>query len=258
MPEAVVQAVTMSSAWLGQALFLTVLTGLFVRRRYRVCYSFVLYLLVVLGADLLLLLGPKKIESDGILMSLLGAKGFYSRTFWFIKELTINVLRFGIALELAYRTFRSFPGARSTARGVLLLLISITLFSVLAVTPQVSAVNSDDRIEQVVGRLQPRVLNGTVWLLTGIAAVVLWYRLPVDRFHKAILIGLVPFLLIFTIGLNAIETNSWSRGTVDSVNHVHALAYLLLLAYWAWAAWAPVRSPVQPPGPLPALERQAG
>lgn len=256
--DGVSDALTIGVAWLGQALVLTVLTGLFVRGRYRVCYLFVPYLLVVLGADLLLLLGPKSVEADGILMSLLGAKGFYSRTFWFIKELSINLLRFGVALELAYRTFRAFPGARSTARGVLLLLIGITLASVLVVTPQVSAVNTDDRIEQLVGRLQPRVLNGTVWLLTGIAAVVVWYRLPVDRFHKAILTGLVPYLLVFTIGLSAIETNKWSQGIVENVNHVHTVAFQLLLAFWAWAAWAPVRMPVQPQGPLPALERLAG
>ena len=258
MLDAVLEALTIGVAWLGQALTLTVLTGLFVRGRYRVCYVFVLYLLVVLGADFLLLLGTKKVEGDGILMSVLGAKGFYSRTFWFIKELSINLLRFGVALELAYRTFRAFPGARSTARGVLLLLIGITLVSVVAVTPQVSAENSDDRIEQLVGRLQPRVLNGTVWLLTGIAAVVLWYRLPVDRFHKAILIGLVPYLLVFTISLNLIETSKWSPATVQNVNHIHTLAYQFLLAFWAWAAWAPVRAPVQPQGPLPALERLAG
>jgi hypothetical protein len=258
MPDTVAGAVTISAAWLGQALVLTVLTGLCVRRRYRACYSFVPYLLVVLGADLLLLLGPKRIESDGILMNLLGAKGFYSRSFWLMKELTINVLRFAVALELAYRTFRAFPGARSTARGVLLLLIGITLVSVLAVTPQLSALNSDDRIEQVVGRLQPRVLNGTVWLLTGIAAVVLWYRLPVDRFHKAILTGLVPYLLVFAIGLNAIETSNWSVRMVESVNYFHILAFQLLVAYWAWAAWAPFRAPARPPQPAIVLERQAG
>lgn len=258
MADTVLTALTIGVAWLGQALVLTVLTGLFVRGRYRVCYTFVLYLLVVLAADLLILLGPKKIESDGTLIGLLGAKGFYSRSFWLIKELTINVLRFGVAMELAYRTFRAFPGARSTARGVLLLLIGITLISVLAVTPQVSAVNSDDRIEQMVGRLQPRVLNGTVWLLTGIAAVVLWYRLPVDHFHKAILIGLVPFLLVFTTGLTLIESNGWIPGVVASFNQVQTLAYLFLLAFWARAAWAPVRVSVPPQAPLPALERQAG
>jgi hypothetical protein len=258
MLDAVSKAFTIGFPWLGQALVLTVLTGLFVRGRYRVCYLFVLYLFVVLGADILLLLGTKKVEGDGILMSVLGAKGFYSRKFWFIKELSINLLRFGVALELAYRTFRAFPGARSTARGVLLLLIGITLVSVLAVTPQVSAENSDDRIEQVVGRLQPRALNGTVWLLTGIAGVVLWYRLPVDHFHKAILIGLVPFLLVFTIGLSLIETNNWNPGTVKSVNNLHTVAYQFLLAFWAWAAWAPFRAPARSQEPLPALERLAG
>ena len=32
--------------------------------------------------------------------------------------------------------------------------------------------------------LQPRVLNGSIWLFTAIAALILWYRLPVDPFHK--------------------------------------------------------------------------
>jgi hypothetical protein len=101
-------------------------------------------------------------------------------------------------------------------------------------------------------------LNGTVWLLTGIAAVVLWYRLPVDRFHKAILTGLVPYLLVFAIGLNAIETSNWSTRMVESVNYFHILAFQLLVAYWVWAAWAPLRAPAQRPQPAVVLERQAG
>jgi hypothetical protein len=101
-------------------------------------------------------------------------------------------------------------------------------------------------------------LNGTVWLLTGIAAVVLWYRLPVDRFHKAILTGLVPYLLVFAIGLNAIETSNWSTRIVETANYFHVLAFQLLVAYWAWAAWAPFRAPVRPALAATALERQAG
>ena len=35
-------------------------------------------------------------------------------------------------------------------------------------------------------------------------------------------------------------------------------AYVLLLAYWARAAWAPFREPAQARGPAPTLERQVG
>ena len=41
-------------------------------------------------------------------------------------------------------------------------------------------------------QIQPRILNGTIWVFTSQAALILWYRLPVDSFRKAILIGLIP------------------------------------------------------------------
>lgn len=245
-------------AWTVQVMTVTVLAGLFLRRRYRACHSFVFYLLVILAGDLLILLGPRQLDAGSWLFDSLGKRGFYSRDFWLIKELAINLARFALALELAYRTFRSFPGARSSARGVLFILVTVTLVSVIAVTPQVSALDPDDRLNEIVGRLQPRVLNGTVWVLTGMAALILWYRLPVDRFHKAILTGLVPYLLVFTIGLNAIQSYGWSKSVLEWRNYVDPTAYLLLLAYWAWAAWAPVKAPAQAEDPIPLLERRAG
>ncbi len=257
MAETIGAIVQVAIFWTVQALTLIVLTGLFWRRRYRVCPSFVAYLLVVLIGDLLQALGPRQPTPGAWLFTLLGKRGFYSRSWWLLKELAIHLVRFAVALELAYRTFRSFPGARSTARGVLLVLVSVILVSVIAVTPQVSATDPDDHVTQIIGRLQPRVLNGTVWLLTGMATLILWYRLPVDRFHKAILTGLVPYLLVFTTGLNAIESYGWSTSIVAWRNVVDPLAYLLLLTYWAWAAWTPVTSPAVARGPAPVLERQA-
>jgi hypothetical protein len=243
--------------WTVQLMTVIALAGLLVRGRYRTCPSFVLYLLVILAGDLLLLLGPRHLDVGSALFGLLGEKGFYSRSFWLIDQLAINLARFVVALELAYRTFRSFPGARATARGVLFVLVGVTLVSVVAVTPQVSAIDPDDRVKQIFGVLQPRVLNGTVWLLTGMAALVLWYRLPVDRFHKAILIGLVPYLLVFTIGLNATETYGWGNSLVQWRNLIITSAYLLLMGYWARAAWAPHAPPAVARGPAPVLARLA-
>ncbi|PYQ17881.1 MAG: hypothetical protein DMF79_16415 [Acidobacteria bacterium] len=238
-------------------LTVTVLVGLFMRRRYRVCYSFVGYLLAVLVGDLLLFVGPSSLQDGDWLFGILGKGGFYSRRFWLAKELILNLMKFAVALELAYRTVRAFPGARSTARKLLFVAFAAILVSVAAFMPQVSEVNDADLINRMAGQLQPRVLSGTVWLLTGIASLVLWYRLPVDRFHKAILTGFVPFLLIFTIALNAIDSHGWSDPFRRAVNYVHTLAYVLLLAYWAWEAWAPPAPPTVARGPAPVLERQA-
>jgi hypothetical protein len=79
----------------------------------------------------------------------------------------------------------------------------------------------------------------------------------VDRFHKAILTGFVPYLLVFTIGLNAIDSYGWSDSVRKTVNYVHTSAYILLLAYWARAAWAPLTAPVVARDAVPVLERQA-
>jgi hypothetical protein len=242
----------------GEVACLLVLAGLFVRRRHRVCYVFPVYLLVVVAADFLMLLGPRHLEPPHPLYGILGQGGFYSRPFWLMKEVLINLLRFALALELAYRTFRAFPGARSTARGVVLVLTTVTLVSLLAITPEVSTLDRGDQITQIIGRLQPRVLNGSVWLFTGMAAVIVWYRLPVDQFHKAILTGLVPYLLIFTIGLNLMDSYGWDRSVMELANYLSAFAYLALLTFWARAAWLPVAAPVQAKESLAVLERQSG
>src|SRR5260370_26622509 len=250
-------SIEIAVACMVQVLTLAVLVGLFRRRRYRVCYSFVGYLLAVLVGDMLLFVGPNNLQEGGWLYNFLGNEGFYSRRFWLAKEVLLNLLKFAVALELAYRTFRAFPGARSTARRVLFVAFAAIVVSVAAFLPQVSEVNDTDLINRLAGQLQPRVLNGTVWLLTGIASLVLWYRLPVDRFHKAILTGFVPFLLVFTLALNAIDSHGWSDPILKAVNYVHTLAYVLLLAYWARAAWAPLAVPAVARGPAPVLERQA-
>jgi hypothetical protein len=247
-----------ASKFTGAALTGAILLGLLVRRRYRLCYSFMLYILVILVGDLLLAWGPMELATDDLLFPFLGEFGFQSRRFWLVKEMTINLLRFAVAIELAYRTFRSFPGARATARGVVFLLLVVTLVSVVVATPHVAAAQeSGGFVEIAVTRLQPRILNGTIWLLTGIAALILWYRLPVDRFHKAILTGVVPYLLVFTVALNLLDTYGFQEMRVR-VNQVSLMAYLLLVAYWARAAWAPFRAPARAPEPALTLERQVG
>ncbi|HXB55453.1 MAG TPA: hypothetical protein VN461_11755 [Vicinamibacteria bacterium] len=158
---------------------------------------------------------------------------------WVLKEVFVAALRFGVALELSFRTFRAFPGARSTARGVVLLLLAVTFATVLAVTGDgsQSTASTPPTFELTAGRIQPRLVNGTIWLFTAIAATILWYRLPVDPFHKAILIGFVPYLLFFTIGLNVLDSYGWDLRTL--VNYADVGAYIALMAYWARAAWLP-------------------
>lgn len=227
--------------WAGPIAALLLVIGLFVRRRASGCWAFVAYLGVVAGADLLQLLWPDR---------------FFRQSFWLSKELVIAALRFAIALELTYRTFRAFPGARATARSVLLLLLVLTLAAVTLGTSDLPQSASEPQLGALISRLQPRLLNGTIWLLTAIAALILWYRVPVQRLHKAILSGLVPYLLVFTTSLNLIE--SWGWEVRSQASYLHTIAYLALLSYWTVEAWRKGDLPVQAPAPTAAVQRSTG
>jgi hypothetical protein len=228
-------------ALVGDVLILVAVLGILARRRYRICYTFLLYLSAVLVSDVLLTFV------------------LYTKLFWLLKEVLINALRFGVALELSLLTFRAFPGARSTARGIVLLLLVVTLVTVVAVSGDGnhSVGMAPPTVELIAGKIQPRLLNGTIWLFTAIAAVILWYRLPVDPFHKAILIGFVPFLLIFTSGLNILDSYGWDQRLRTYVNYAQTVAYSILAGYWARAAWMPAGAPIQAPEGVPALQHQA-
>jgi hypothetical protein len=234
--------------WLDQALIVAaqllgfaILCGLVMRRRAGVCWTFIPYLGVALVADLLMLAWPER---------------FFHLWFYVGKELLIHVLRFALALELTYRTFRAFPSARATVRGALLLVLAVTFVIVLAATGDLAPQEGAPAHGPLVSRVQPRLLNGTIWLLTGVAALILWYRLPVHPFHKAILIGMVPYLLVFTVSLNIIESQGWAIR--ERVNPFHQAAFVLLLGYWAVAAWRRSEVRARAPAPDPTLRQVTG
>ena len=196
------------------ALAAAILVGLVYRGRCRLCWSFVAYLAVFLASGALMGLVPDV---------------FYTRQFWLYKEAALHALKFGIALELAWRTFRAFPGALSTVRTTVFVVLALTLGGVLAVP-------EPREFESIAGEVQPRIVNGTVWLFTSIAAVILWYRVPVNPFYKTLLIGFVPYLVVFTIALQLFATYGFDKLAAVN-NYLYPLAYLLVLAYWCAGAW---------------------
>ncbi len=229
--------------WAVVIVALVVVGGIVVRRRVGVCRTFLPYLGVIALADLLILVWPEQ---------------FYRQWFWFGKELLIHLLRFALALELTYRTFRAFPTARATARGVLLAVLLLTLGIVFIGSGNLEVPDGTPALGPLISRVQPRVLNGSIWLLTAIAGLVLWYRLPVHPLHKAILVGLVPYLLVFSVSMSLIESHGWD--VRRSVNYLYTLAFLLVLVYWAFATWRRNEAPLQAP-PLatdPTLGRATG
>jgi hypothetical protein len=199
----------------GLLLLAACLAGLFVRRRQALCVSFTLYLAAVLLSDTLVLLWPDR---------------YHIWEFWVLKESVHNLLKFGIALELTVRTFRAFPAARNTATGLVLTVLVLTWLSVGA-TPDIEVAQP----RELAVSLQPYVLAGTLWLFLAISALILWYRLPVVPLHKALLLGFVPYLLVFTVAINLLRASGGNARAV--AGYTKTVAYQLLLAYWVYSAW---------------------
>jgi hypothetical protein len=197
-------------------LVFVVLAGLVVRKRVTACWSFALYLAAVGVADLLIAAWPAR---------------FFRYDFWILKESVHNLLKLAVALELTVRIFQPFPSAYAAARRAVMVVVAglgaLIWFSLAGGTDYFS----------VVGRLHPHVNDGTVWLLVALGGYCLWYHLPLDSIHKAILIGLVPYLLVYSVVQRAFVALGWERGNL--INHTAPVAYLALLVYWAFVAWRP-------------------
>jgi hypothetical protein len=199
----------------GLLILATLIGTILVRKRYRTCYSFLAYLVAVLASDALIFFWPGR---------------FFTWDFWLFKESVHNLLKFAVALELGVRTFRAFPGANATARRLLLFVLVLTYVAVVAVPtgrPEYSV---------LAAQIQPRILNGTIWVFASQAALILWYRLPLDLFHKAILMGFVPYLLIFSLAMNTLNALGWKQEVNELQSYTQTSAYDLLLLYWLRSA----------------------
>jgi hypothetical protein len=153
---------------------------------------------------------------------------FYSFSFWMLKQAVYDIAKLAVALDLADSAFRAFPGARATARFVLLCILVITGAAIIGVS--ISAPPS-----VVVGELHPRILSGTIWLMTATAVLVVWYRLPVHAFQRHILLGFTSYLLVFTTVLNILRAHGLDLR--QELSLVDTFAYAGVLGWWAYATW---------------------
>jgi hypothetical protein len=191
---------------------LGVLAGLFVRGRARLCWSFAFYAAAILVGNTVASLWPA---------------GFYTPSFWVLKQGVYDALKMAMALELAWRTFEAFPGALRTARVILLALLAVSALALGALTPASSYMT--------LWEWQPGIATAALWLLTATALLVVWYQVPVHDWQRAIMLGLAPYLLVFVTLLDLLRRHGWTArseiGVADSA------AYLALAAFWAWAVW---------------------
>jgi hypothetical protein len=206
---------------------ITLLVGMMLRGRAALCWSFTFYIVAIMLGNGLVTLAPDR---------------FYTGWFWVLKQGAYDVLKMVTAVELAWRAFRSFPGAWRTARWVLIGLLVTSTLTLSWLTPRSSY--------KTLWEWQPSVATGAVWLFTSVALLVVIYQIPIGEWQRAILLGFAPYLLVFVTLLNVFKSRGWAVraeiGVLDS------LAYLLLVLFWARAAWQP-EHPEPAPAPLGSL-----
>jgi hypothetical protein len=155
-------------------------------------------------------------------------------------------LRFGVALELTYGIFRGFPAAAVTARRVMLVILVATAVVALGTAPP------DVTYTRMHAESVPRMASAAIWMLTALAGLVLWYRVPLAPLPRAILMAYAPYLLVFTIGMSLLF-DPGSRHLRVWVVYADPLAFFILTNYWLRVAWrtAPESALLPPPGQAP-------
>ena len=200
---------------------LAALAGLASRRRFSLCWSFVAYAAAILVCGNLVALWPSR---------------FYTPEFWAVKQTVYDVAKVAVALELAWRVVRAFPGAqRSARRGV------VALFAAAAAL----AVVFPPRGAGMMGDVHMRAVGVVVWLLGLAALVAMWYHLPIHSWHRALLLGFSAYLMVFTILLEVLRQSGWAAAA--ELGRLDGWAYLAVTCWWAVAAWRVERVPAGVP-----------
>ncbi len=164
-------------------------------------------------------------------MFVLWPSHFYRRWFFLERQTGLDVLKLAVALEVAWRTFRLFPAARSAALLTGLAILATTAMATS--TLPIGAAASE--WEVVVGQFFPRVKAGTIWLMAMTPILARWYRVPVQPFHGAVLTAFVSYLG-FDMVLAWLCNGSFVSHA-EILDTISFAADILVWCYWVHKAW---------------------
>ena len=193
-------------------VLLAALVGLFVRRRHTACYSFTVYLAVVFTCNCLVSFWPGT---------------FWVYDFWIMKQAAYDILKLAIALELGARAVQAFPGAAAAARLVALLVLCAALLLIGTTVGSFEGLRTWDWLTTT--------STATIWVFAGVGMLVLWFRIPVTRMHRAILLGFVPYLAVFTVLTGLLQRHGWSA--ISWIGGSETVVYLFLVSWWCVSSW---------------------
>lgn len=196
-----------------KVLLVAALAGLYLRGRSGRCLAIVAYLWAALLGNALTTFWPDI---------------FFNYEFWMRRQALFDVLKLLVGVEVALRAFRIFPGARATWERLLAASVVVATTLGFWFLPREAPYG-------VLFAHQPQIIAGTVWLFTITSLVIVHYRIPIDPWHRAILLSFVPYQLVFTIVLTTIRSLGVSLH--PAMSFLDSAAYLVLIAYWAQTAW---------------------
>jgi hypothetical protein len=144
-----------------------------------------------------------------------------------VKQGIYDSLLFGMSLELAFRTFAAFTGIARFVRLFLGGAVALSTAVIFMATPANPGYDS-------FMRFQPGVTAAGIWCLAFVGLLIVWYQIPVPNFTRAIILGYVPYLVVFTVYTDLI--NRWGWGAIQNLNVLNALAYDAVAGYWVYSA----------------------
>lgn len=212
--------------------------GLMLRRRARLCRSFLAYLLIVIAGTLLAVWIPDP---------------FFTQWFWIGKKAVYGVVRSLMALEIVLLTFSGLPRARRRAELLLGLVLAAHLFVAwlpgsAAAYPYLTAL----------GIAAPRGGAASLWLFVAVMVIAAFYRAPVHPFHRKLLLTFTLYLgtetwLLGLVGMAA-ESRPAYLSAYAYLEALDPLAFAVTAGFWAWAAWRAETAPALSPAVATRLQ----
>jgi hypothetical protein len=189
------------------------LLGLYVRGRAQRSLALVAYLWTALLGNSLTTFWPDV---------------FFTYEFWVRRQALFDILKLLVGVEVALRAFRIFPGARAAWERLLAASAVVVTTSAFWFLPREGS-------SDVIFAHQPQIVAATVWLFTITSLVIVHYRIPIDPWHRAILLAFVPYQLVFTTTMTV--ARNLGTSVLPAMGLLDATAYLVMITYWAQAAW---------------------
>jgi hypothetical protein len=192
-----------------------VLVGVLRNGLHRRCWSFPLYLLTVLIYGSAELAGTVFYNVPGLEWP----QWLWSWDFWNFQQTVFGVVKLAVAVELGIRVVGAFPGTWRLARALLgAALLTTTAAVTFGKAPQ-----------------HPLLATGTIWLFAAVSLVVILFNLPLHAWYRAVLVGFVTYLFIFSTLQSILARRGYELAT--TLGKIDQVAYLVLVGWWVYAAW---------------------